>query len=212
MNTSSTGNTVPDGPRALEFFQAVPTTNAADLEAFRIGDAHFLAVANYYDTETFNINSDVYRWDDGVFVPFQELPTSGAYSFESFAIDGEHYLAVANYYDDASFVTNSRVWRWDGGAFVPFQDIPTRGAFDVEAFSLGAQTWLAFANEVAEGGGDFLFDQDSTLHLFEAGAFAETYAFGTHGAHDITHFRIGATDYLAAANYYQDRRGGTSGL
>jgi hypothetical protein len=59
-----------------------------EFEAFAaIDGVQYLAVANYYNGGSYNIDSRV------------SLAASGAYDFDAFAIDGVQYLAVANYYD-----------------------------------------------------------------------------------------------------------------
>jgi len=74
-------------------FQSIPTSGAADWEFFTIGSDHYLAVANYYNDSTHDLDSKLYRWDGTSFVEFHSIPTNGARDWEFFTIGSDHYLA-----------------------------------------------------------------------------------------------------------------------
>ena len=97
--------------RQLRRTQLFETAGARDFEHYRIGDRHFLAVANFYGrqpadaaTSSYSLDSVVYEFDAGdvysataaggvptgwsaSFAPVQKLPTVGASDFESFSVD-----------------------------------------------------------------------------------------------------------------------------
>ena len=116
-------------------FQSIPTNGAHDWQFFTIGSDHYLAVANYYNGSTYNIDSKLYRWDGTSFFEFQSIPTNGAVDWEFFTIGSVHYLALANHYNDSTYNIDSKLYRWDGTSFVDFQSIPTNGAFDMASLT-----------------------------------------------------------------------------
>jgi hypothetical protein len=67
-------------------FQQLATNGAVVWEHFLIGDTNFLAVANYNNDITYNIKSNIYRFDTGIgqFVMHQQLDPSGAYRMKYF--------------------------------------------------------------------------------------------------------------------------------
>ena len=131
-------------------FQQIETSGAEDWEFFVINDVNFLAVANHYNDTTYNINSNIYRYDINTaqFVLFQQIETSGAHDWEFFVINDVNYLAVANYYDGSTWNINSNIYRYDLNTmqFVIFQQIETNGAQDWEFFVINDTNYLAVAN------------------------------------------------------------------
>ena len=115
----------------FELFQQIETNDALDWEFFVINDVNYLAVANNYDGSTWNINSNIYRYDTMLaqFVLYQQIETSGAIDWEFFVINGTYWLAVANAnnYDDSNYNINSNIYRYDTNTaqFVLFQQIET---------------------------------------------------------------------------------------
>lgn len=66
----------------------------------------YLAVANYQDGSTTEVDSTLYKWDGSTFAVFQSFPTSAALGWESFVIAGTSFLAVANHYNDSTYKVN----------------------------------------------------------------------------------------------------------
>ena len=83
----------------FEFFQEFATHGAMDFEHFRIGDVDFLAVANHYKDESFNVKSVVYRYDESaeMFRSFREVETVAARDWQHFRIGDSHFLSIAQY-------------------------------------------------------------------------------------------------------------------
>ena len=189
----------------FELFQAIDTHGARDWEYFRIGDTHFLAVANFKnDTDTFEVASVIYRYNNTAaqFEPFQEVATLGARAWEHFEIGQRHLLAVANYRSDASTQIQSVVYEYNEttSAFEVFQFLNSSAANGLDHFRLGNSTFLALAN---------YYDGDeyattSVVYVYNAATNRlETFQeIGTIGAAHPTHFRIGDIDFLAIANMY----------
>lgn len=127
----------------FELYQEIPTIGALDWESFTINGEAYLAVANFHNDSTHNVDSKIYKWDGTSFIEFQSIPTNGAREWKSFEINGETYLVIANYYDGSSRNINSKIYKWNGISFVDFQEIPTAGAIDWEYFERGLSTSLA---------------------------------------------------------------------
>ena len=80
-------------------FQVLDTIGALDCEPFQIGGTTFLAVANYYDGSSNDVESVVYRYDEVAtrFQPFQSISTGGARDWEYFSVGETHFLALSEY-------------------------------------------------------------------------------------------------------------------
>ena len=193
-------------------YQAIPTMGAHDWEYFQIDGMHYLAVANYFNSqgavwsEKYNTDSKIYQWDGDSFEEYQAILTSGARDWEYFEIAGEHYLAVANYYDSQTRFVDSQIYKWNGASFVPFQAISTIGADSWENFQIGTDHFLAIANE-SDGPITSSSDSrhvDSEIYRWNGTSFVVYQTIPTVGAHDWTHFEIGADHFLAVANHRDD--------
>ena len=120
--------------------QSLQTYGAYDVKSFSDNGETFLAVANWWDGSTSNIDSFIYKWNGSRFVLFQSIPTHAARAWEPFSICGETFLAVANFYG------KSVVYRLSGSHFVKYQELSTQYAFDLKAFKHKGYTYLAIAN------------------------------------------------------------------
>ncbi|CAE7305217.1 Tspear, partial [Symbiodinium necroappetens] len=165
-----------------------------------IDGKHYLAVANFYNDASHNIDSKIYQWDGSSFAEFQSLATHGAVDWESFVIDGTHYLVVANRNNDASHNIDSKIYKWDGSLFAEFQSLATHGAFDWESFVIDGTHYLVVANHYNDASSNI----DSKIYQWDGSSFAEFQSLATHGAVDWESFVIDGTHYLVVANHYND--------
>ncbi|MBN2440703.1 MAG: hypothetical protein JXJ04_05140 [Spirochaetales bacterium] len=139
-------------PDTEEFIthQNIATCGAADWEYFTINDEHYLAVANFENASTNQLNSTIYKWDSTIeqFTLFQNIPTCGAIDWEYFTINDENYLALANYRDGTNYNIDSYIYKWnpDTSEFATYIEIPTHGASDWEYFTMNNGHYLALAN------------------------------------------------------------------
>ncbi|CAL8273732.1 unnamed protein product [Merluccius merluccius] len=78
-------------------FQDIITYSAVDWEYFRLGEDHFLVVANSFDGASYSLNSVLYRWQgyEG-FVPVHWLPTTGCSDWEFFTSEEKSYLIYSS--------------------------------------------------------------------------------------------------------------------
>ncbi|CAN8006040.1 unnamed protein product [Ixodes hexagonus] len=107
---------------AWKTLQEIPTYAATDAEFFTLGryastKEFFLAIANQYeqhdDHRNYAVDSIVYKYVDGKFVPFQCLHTTGATKIAAYdGADGEFLLAVASLYEPV------HLYQYNGWHFV----------------------------------------------------------------------------------------------
>lgn len=180
--------------------QSITTIGNVDWKFFSIDNNYYLASANHHDGVTYNVNSEIYKWDGTNFVPFQSLSTTGANDEEFFTIDGTHYLAITNYSSDSSFNIDSEIYTWNGTEFILYQTIPTNGAADWEYFTINNDHYLAVANYR----NDSTRNIDSKIYKWDGSYFILEQSIPTHGARDWQHFIIGEDHYLAVANHHND--------
>ena len=177
------------------------------MEYFKIGDQHYLAVANHYDGTSYRQNSVIYQWSlsQEQFVVFQSIETFGANSFDFFEITNEQFLAISNYYDGSSYSINSYIYKWNSNKFEKIQDIATERAVNTETFVISNETFIAFASH-----GQYHFspqNQDSVqsaVFKWSGQQFVKLQSFQTYGVRDVKSFSDNGSTFLAFANY---RRG-----
>jgi hypothetical protein len=179
-------------------FQAIPTQGASDFESFQIGGESYLAVANYEDGTSSDIDSKIYKWDAGQFVEVQTIPTHGASDWESFVIGRDTYLVVANYQAGTTAqAVDSQIYKWDGSSFLAFQAIATQGAVDFESFQMDDLTYLAVANS-NDIGQDF---GRSKIYSWNGTEFVEFQSILTQSATAWSFFTGKGGPYLLLANH-----------
>ena len=126
--------------------QTINTAGACDIEYFMIADKHYIAIANFQDGNTYNLNSSVFQWNGHSFELWQNISTSGATSFNFFKIHSELFLAVTNYYDGSSSRINSSIYKWEDNKFEELQEIRTQDASASTVLTIHNETFIVFAN------------------------------------------------------------------
>ena len=184
-------------------YQTLGTHGGIDMEYFKIGDQHYLAVANHYDGTSYRQNSVIYQWSlsQEQFVVFQIIETFGAHSFEFFEITNEQFLAISNHYDGSSHSINSFIYKWNSNKFEKIQDIATEGAVNTETFVISNETFIAFANHYTQQKRELV---QSAVFKWSGQQFVKLQSFQTYGAWDVKSFSDNGSTFLAFANY---RRG-----
>ena len=189
----------------FEDYQTIPTVGAYDWKHFVIDGEHYLAVANYRNSSTYDIDSVIYKWNPSTsqFEPYQNISTHGAHSWEHFVIDGEHYLAVANYRDDTSHDTNSYIYKWNPSSlqFEYYQTIATHGAYDWEFFEIDGSYYLMVAN-YRTGSADYTINSVIYKWNPSTSQFESYQNISTIGAANLKVFQINGEYYLAIAHHY----------
>ena len=169
------------------------------MEYFKIGDQHYLAVANHRDGPSYRQNSVIYQWSlsQEQFVVFQSIETFGAHSFDFFEIKNEQFLAISNYYDGSSHSINSYIYKWNSNKFEKIQDIATDGALTAETFVISNETFIAFANHHTEQKRVLV---QSAVFKWSGQQFVKLQSFQTYGALDVKSFSDNGSTFLAFAN------------
>ena len=179
--------------------QEIATIGGIDWTHFEIGSDHYLAVTNFYNGSTRNINSKIYKWNGSSFDEFQNIATNGAFDFEHFIIGSDHYLAVANYNNNSTHNINSKIYKWNGSSFDEFQSIATNGAGNWTHFEIGTDHYLAVANYYNGS----TYNLNSKIYKWNGVDEFELFqSIATNGSIDFEHFMINTNHYLAVANHY----------
>ena len=188
-------------------YQTLGTHGGIDMEYFKIGDQHYLAVANHYNGTSYRQNSVIYQWNlsQEQFVVFQGIETVGACSFDFFEITNEQFLAISNHYDGSSYSINSSIYKWNSNKFEKIQEIATEGAVSSETFAISNETFIAFANHFNPQKKSKRWSLQSAVFKWSGQQFVKLQSFQTYGASDVKSFSDNGSTFLAFANY---RRGG----
>jgi hypothetical protein len=185
--------------QSVQEFQSISTHGATGLKSFIINDTAYLAIANYQNDVSYEINSQVFRWNGNKFILFQEIPTSGGVNPDFFEIDGKKFLAFGNYVNNKNDHTiKSVIYQWDGNKFQPFQEIPTIGAYRWKLLKTGVLHLLVIANQ-CDSSVKNMSPVNSEVLKWNGSKFAHLQYISTTNATDLTEFTIGDTLFLGIA-------------
>ena len=181
-------------------YQTLGTHGGTDMEYFKTGDQHYLAVANHYDGTSYRQNSVIYQWSlsQEQFVVFQIIKTFGAHSFEFFEITNEQFLAISNNNDGSSRSINSSIYKWNSNKFEKIQDIATEGAVNTETFVISNETFIAFANHYTQQKPELV---QSAVFKWSGQQFVKLQSLQTYAALDVKSFSVNGSTFLAFANH-----------
>jgi len=104
-------------------FQAIETFAAKQWRHWRLGDRHFLGLAQGVQLPHIaepNRDSVIFEWDGSAFTEFQRLPSRWAYNYHPFRVGEQFFVAHADH------LGPSVLYRWDGARFVAHQDLMDR--------------------------------------------------------------------------------------
>jgi hypothetical protein len=127
-----------------------------DAEFFLIGEEAFLAVASIRSGSgpyQFEVDSQVFTWSEGRFVPFQAIRTFAAKQWKHWRIGERHFLGLAQGVYVAGMEESnleSVVYEWDGDSFAEHQRIPSQWAYNWHPFWLGDTFFVAHAEHLGE--------------------------------------------------------------
>jgi hypothetical protein len=123
-------------------FQSITTFAAKQWRHWRIGDRHFLGLAQGVrppGTAGPNRESVVFEWDGSSFVEHQRIPSQWAYNWHPFTIGETFYVAHAEHLDA------SVLYRWDGERLLPHQTLAARGGRAFASFDVDGASYLLVA-------------------------------------------------------------------
>ena len=190
----------------LEVFQKLLTHGAVDCKFHRSEEGEvFLVFANYYTpSETFNVQSTIYKWDGNRFVFAQNVEATAAMGVDIFESDEGMFVALASHRTDNSWHSHTNVYRWNGTEFVLFQELETNAAIKVHHFVVGGTLYLIVANYFDEITG---FRTHSMVYQFKKDRFVKFQGIPTTGAYDLQPFIYRGAPYLAAAFRFDGKHG-----
>jgi len=198
-----------------EDVQQIFSSGVRDIAHFTMGSRHFVAVANNFDGNSYQIDSQIYEWKDFKFQAVQGLTTKGAYDFEFFTMHrtdastvgvgdpiAEHFLAVANHFDETDgYLTTSTIYKYSVplSLFITFQNIPTEGATRWDSFEIEGEQYLAVSNFFD---GSF-HSVDSVVYKWSSASqmFEVVQHIPTVGAHSVRHSEVAAEHFLFFAQF-----------
>ena len=140
-------------------FQKFETVAAKQWRHFRIGERHFLALAQGAlppgKDPADNLPSRIFEWNGIRFDLLQEIESAWGYNWAFSQVGGHDLLAYADH------VTPSLLLRWNGSQFEEFQRLEGATGRAFSFFRARGHTWLAFA----------CLHANSTLYRWEDGRF-----------------------------------------
>jgi hypothetical protein len=145
-----------DGSDRFERWATLPVPGGEAAEFFVIGDQSFLAVASLRDGAgpyRFAVDSQVFIWRRGEFVPFQAIPTYAAKGCRHWRIGDRHFLGLAQgvrLQEQPDAPQESVVYEWDGAEFTEHQRIPSPWGYDWHAVAVGDEFFVAHADHVGD--------------------------------------------------------------
>ncbi|HTZ29615.1 MAG TPA: hypothetical protein VMC83_36800 [Streptosporangiaceae bacterium] len=170
----------------FEPFQEVPTFAAKQWKHWRIGERHFLGLAQgVIRAGQHNQDSVVYEWTGESFAEFQRIPSRWAYNWHAFAAGGEFFVAHAEH------AGPSVLYHWDGTRLRPRQPLADESGRAFATFSDGGETYLAVACIAAP---------TRVLRLAD-GQFTDVQVLDGLGARELAVTRCGGRTLLIRVNF-----------
>jgi EPTP domain len=170
----------------FEPFQEVPTFAAKQWKHWRIGERHFLGLAQgVIRAGQDNQDSVVYEWTGESFAEFQRIPSRWAYNWHAFEAGGEFFVAHAEH------AGPSVLYHWDGAHLEPHQTLAAESGRAFATFSDGGETYLAVACIAAP---------TRVLRLAD-GQFTDVQVLDGLGARELAVTRCGGRTLLIRVNF-----------
>lgn len=202
------------GPLTLEPVQRLATTGARAVEPFSDDGELYLAVPQLSEDvagQTWAMtggNSDVdtlvYRWRDGCFVPHQRLALPGGEDAEFFVIGERRFLAVASLRSGQGpyrMDVDSVIYEIDGDRFLPFQRIAGHAAKQWRHFSIDGRHFLALAQGASHDLANAPQAHRSYIYEWRGDAFAPLQSIESAWGYNWTFFESAGDHYLAYADH-----------
>ncbi|HUQ56255.1 hypothetical protein [Lentzea sp.] len=167
-----------------------------DALSFRSGGRTYLAFANLrtgkgpYETD---VESLIYREDDGKWVLDEKLPTFGAKQWHHFSIDDREFLALAQGLTMPGLSPRghgrSVVFERIDGRWKEFQVLGGRWGYNWDHFRVGGHHFLAYADQVTP----------SVVYRWDGDSFVPYQTFAEKFGRSFLHFSQDGEEWLAFA-------------
>jgi hypothetical protein len=203
----------------LTLFQSLDTTGARAVEVFEHDAVRYLVIPQLaadvpgqpakITVGNSDIESPVYRWESGRFVPHQRLAVPGGEDAEFFRIGDRAFLATASLRTGAGpyeLDAHSTIFELRHGEFMPFQRIPTFAAKQWKHFRIGARDFLALAQGVAMEGVEPKHHAKSCIYEWNGQDFQWLQDVESAWGYNWLHFQLGGQDFLAYADHVAGSR------
>ncbi len=175
-------------------YQAFSTFAAKQWKHFRIGDRHFLALAQGVIIEgqvaRHPSQSCIFEWNGAQFAPFQDVPSAWGYNWAYFEVGGQSLLAYADHAE------RSRLFRWNGRKFEALRDFEGASGRAFCFFRAGGESWLVFANLL----------EDTVLYRWVGGEFGRERSLSGPGGRELKWFELAGSGYLVQINFLHGTR------
>lgn len=185
-------------------WRTLPVSGGEDVECFAIGTRRFLATASLRSGARapyrYEVESTIYEWRDGDFVPFQRVPTYAAKQWRHFTVGARHFLALAQgvVVEGAppSREYPSTIYEWDGATFVPFTTVPSAWGYNWAHFVVAGLDHLAYADHATP----------SLILRWDGGAFTPLQPVAGDSGRAFAFFTVDDVAYLVFASLQGDTR------
>ncbi|KAG9488005.1 hypothetical protein GDO78_007684 [Eleutherodactylus coqui] len=115
--------------------QTLQVPETTSLNHFSLGDRE-----DYLIIGSNSSNSQVFKWDGGIFSQYQNLPSHGVTGLTVFTRGGHAYMVLAR----GGFDQNSMMFLWSTNEFGNPQDVPITGSTDVDSLAMGGDIYIVF--------------------------------------------------------------------
>lgn len=200
-------------------YQRLATSGARAVLPYTIGGISYLAVPQLAEDipgqqaqmnlGNSNVETLLYRWQNGRFEEHARLPVPGGEDVEFFSIGDDRFLATASIrtgrgpYD---INTDSRIFKWRDGAWEPFQSVPTFAAKQWRYFGFDGRHFLALAQGVTMDGVEARNPRHSCILEWDGHRFAPFQTLDGPWGYNWTFFTLGGVHYLAYADHVTPSR------
>jgi EPTP domain len=192
LNTHSTVFELIQG--RFEPFQMFPTYGAKQWKHFRVGNRHFLALAQGVvvagSTATHPSQSCLFEWDGSSFQLFQTVRSQWGYNWEYLEVGGHALLGYADH------VERSRLLRWNGSAFEDFQELDGGSGRAMRFFETAGAARLAFAR----------LHEESLLYQWSDDRFVLQETLSGPGGREFEWFETAGKSFLVQVNFLHGSR------
>jgi hypothetical protein len=207
------------GPGLLRLVQRLETSGARAVEAFAHAGTQYLAIAQFardvpgraaqMNGGDSDVDTLVYRWQDGQFVEHQRLSVPGGEDVEFFRISDRAFLATASLRtgaDPYDLNSHSTLFEFVDGRFVAFQSFPTFAAKQWKHFTIGDRHFLALAQGVTIDGVSPVHPSQSCLFEWDGSRFVPFQNVPSAWGYNWEFFDVGGQLLLGYADHIEPSR------
>ncbi|CAM4102556.1 hypothetical protein KIPE111705_40395 [Kibdelosporangium persicum] len=174
----------------------LPSPSGEDALSFRSGGTTYLAFANLrtgkgpYETD---VDSLIYREEDGKWIVDETLPTFGAKQWHHFSIDDREFLALAQGLTMPGLTPRghgrSVIFERVDGRWQEFQVLGGRWGYNWAYFRVDGHHFLGYADQVSP----------SVVYRWDGNSFMPYQTFGERFGRSFLHFSQDGGEWLAFA-------------